>query len=58
MVQKYLGRWSIEVFFKEAKQRLGLGKEQGDQQAQLPGATVAIPRHFPENRAKQPGPFL
>lgn len=29
VVQKYLGRWSIEVFFKEAKQRLGLGKEQG-----------------------------
>jgi hypothetical protein len=28
-VQKYLGRWSIEVFFKEAKQRLGLGQEQG-----------------------------
>jgi hypothetical protein len=29
VVQKYLGRWAIEVFFKEAKQRLGLGKEQG-----------------------------
>ena len=29
MVKKYLGRWSIEVFFKEAKQRLGLGQEQG-----------------------------
>lgn len=29
VVQKYLGRWSIEVFFKEAKQRLGLGHEQG-----------------------------
>ena len=28
-VQKYLGRWAIEVFFKEAKQRLGLGQEQG-----------------------------
>ncbi len=28
-VHKYLGRWSIEVFFKEAKQRLGLGQEQG-----------------------------
>jgi len=28
-VKKYLGRWSIEVFFKEAKQRLGLGQEQG-----------------------------
>ncbi|MCK9375580.1 MAG: hypothetical protein M0P73_05460 [Syntrophobacterales bacterium] len=27
MVQKYLGRWAIEVFFKEAKQRLG--QEQG-----------------------------
>jgi len=29
VVQKYLGRWSIEVFFKEAKQRLELGHEQG-----------------------------
>jgi hypothetical protein len=29
VVQKYLGRWAIEVFFKEAKQRLGLGQEQG-----------------------------
>lgn len=29
VVQKYLGRWAIEVFFKEAKQRLGLGREQG-----------------------------
>lgn len=29
VVRKYLGRWAIEVFFKEAKQRLGLGQEQG-----------------------------
>jgi hypothetical protein len=29
VVQRYLGRWAIEVFFKEAKQRLGLGQEQG-----------------------------
>jgi hypothetical protein len=29
VVHKYLGRWSIEVFFKKAKQRLGLGQEQG-----------------------------
>jgi hypothetical protein len=29
VVQKYLCRWSIEVFFKEAKQRLELGHEQG-----------------------------
>ena len=29
VVQKYLGRWAIELFFKEAKQRLGLGQEQG-----------------------------
>ena len=29
VVQKYLGHWAIEVFFKEAKQRLGLGQEQG-----------------------------
>jgi hypothetical protein len=29
VVKKYLGRWSLEVFFKKAKQRLGLGQEQG-----------------------------
>jgi hypothetical protein len=29
VVQKYMYRWSIEVFFKEAKQRLELGQEQG-----------------------------
>jgi hypothetical protein len=29
VVQKYMCRWSIEVFFKEAKQRLELGHEQG-----------------------------
>jgi len=29
VVEKYLGRWAIEVFFKEAKQRLDLGHEQG-----------------------------
>jgi hypothetical protein len=28
IVKKYILRWSIEVFFREAKQRLGLGKEQ------------------------------
>ena len=28
VVKNYQGRWSIEVFFKEAKQRLGLGQEQ------------------------------
>ena len=28
IVKKYILRWSIEIFFKEAKQRLGLGKEQ------------------------------
>lgn len=29
VVEKYMCRWSIEVFFKEAKQRLELGHEQG-----------------------------
>ena len=29
VVKKYLCRWSIEVFFKEAKTLLGLGKDQG-----------------------------
>ena len=29
VVEKYISRWAIEVFFKETKQRLGLGQEQG-----------------------------
>lgn len=28
VVKKFMSRWSIEVFFKEAKTRLGLGKDQ------------------------------
>ena len=42
VVQKYLGRWAIEVFFKEAKQRLGLGQEQG----RSPPRSIPSPRPF------------
>jgi hypothetical protein len=41
VVQKYWGRWAIEVFFKEAKQRLGLGQEQGQV------FSVTFPLSFP-----------
>jgi len=29
VIKNYIGRWSIQVFFKEAKPRLGLGQGQG-----------------------------
>ena len=46
VVLKYIGRWSIEVFFKEAKQRLGLGKEQGlSFAAQVFSITLAFCRY-------------
>jgi hypothetical protein len=44
VVHKYLGRWPIEVFFKEAKQRLGLGQEPGRAfAAQVFSVTLAFP---------------
>jgi hypothetical protein len=46
VVKKYILRWSIEVFFKEAKQRLGLGKEQSRSfAAQLFSTTQAFVRY-------------
>jgi hypothetical protein len=46
VVHKYLGRWSIEVFFKEVKQRLGLGQEQGRAfAAQVFSVTLAFFRY-------------
>ena len=47
VVKKYLGRWSIEVFFKEVKQRLGLGQEQGRSfAAQVYSVTQAFFRYI------------
>jgi hypothetical protein len=46
VVKKYILRWSIEVFFKEAKQRLGLGKEQSRSfAAQIFSVTQAFVRY-------------
>jgi hypothetical protein len=46
VVKKYILRWSIEVFFKEAKQRLGLGKKQSRSFAvQLFSTTQAFLRY-------------
>ena len=41
VVKKYMSRWSIEVFFKEAKTMLGLGK---DPSQVFPGSDL---RHDP-----------
>ncbi len=40
VVKKYLCRWSMEVFFKEAKTLLGLGKDQSRSFAAQVGATT------------------
>ena len=46
IVKKYILRWSIELFFKEAKQRLGLGKEQSRSfAAQIFSVTQAFVRY-------------
>ena len=46
VVKKYILRWSIEIFFKEAKQRLGLGKEQSRSfAAQIFSVTQAFVRY-------------
>lgn len=46
IVKKYILRWSIEVFFKEAKQRLGLGKDQSRSfSAQVFSTTQAFVRY-------------
>ena len=43
MVKIYAIRWTIEVFFKEAKQLFGLGKEQAnDFDAQIAAVTLVM----------------
>jgi len=47
MLEIYQTRWSIEVFFKEAKQLLGLGKcQSNDFDAQIADATITLVQHI------------
>ncbi|WP_297693399.1 transposase [uncultured Eudoraea sp.] len=47
MIKIYQLRWSIEVFFKEAKQLLGLGKSQSnDFDAQIADTTLVMIQHL------------
>lgn len=47
MIEIYQTRWSIEVFFKEAKQLLGLGKcQSNDFGAQIADATITLVQHI------------
>jgi hypothetical protein len=46
IINKYTKRWSVEVFFKESKQLLGLGKEQSNSfQAQVFATTNSLLRY-------------
>ena len=46
IIKKYTKRWTIEVFFKECKQLLGLGKDQSnDFNAQVFSTTVSFLRY-------------
>ena len=46
IIRKYTKRWSVEVFFKESKQLLGLGKEQSNSfQAQVFATTNSFLRY-------------
>ena len=46
-VEIYQIRWSIEVFFKESKQMLGLGKSQSnDFDAQIADTTISMIQYF------------
>jgi len=46
VVKKFMSRWSIEVFFKEAKTMLGLGKDPGQSfQAQICAITLTFLRY-------------
>jgi predicted nucleic acid-binding Zn finger protein len=46
MIETYQTRWTIEVFFKEAKQLLGLGKcQSNDFDAQIADATITMIQH-------------
>ena len=43
IIKKYTNRWSIEVFFKESKQLLALGKEQSTSfNAQIASTSISI----------------
>ncbi|HSH19223.1 MAG TPA: transposase [Draconibacterium sp.] len=65
MIEIYQTRWSIEVFFKEAKQLLGLGKcQSNDFDAQIADATITLVQHILltckfryENYESKPGMF-
>jgi hypothetical protein len=47
MVKIYQLRWSIEVFFKEGKQLLGLGRcQSNDFDAQIADTTMALIQHL------------
>jgi len=47
MIEIYQIRWSCEVFFKEAKQLLGLGKcQSNDFDAQIADATITMIQHI------------
>ena len=47
MIEIYQTRWAIEVFFKEAKQLLGLGKcQSNDFDAQIADATITMVQHI------------
>jgi len=42
-MKKYANRWSIEVFFKESKQLLALGKEQSTSfNAQIASTSISL----------------
>jgi predicted nucleic acid-binding Zn finger protein len=47
MIEIYQVRWSVEVFFKEAKQLLGLGKcQSNDFDAQIADTTITMIQHI------------
>lgn len=47
MIEIYQTRWTIEVFFKEAKQLLGLGKcQSNDFNAQIADTTITLVQHI------------
>ena len=65
MIELYQTRWTIEVFFKESKQLLGLGKcQSNDFDAQIAEATLTMIQHIlltlryrVENYESMPGLF-
>jgi len=47
MIEIYQIRWTIEVFFKESKQLLGLGRcQSNDFDAQIAAATITMLQHI------------